>query len=128
MRRAPLTGAISVQADCVDLREKLEEAKKQQHSQEDMIRWLNKQVCWHHCSMLINPCRHLWVPTMTAICQVCQCMILQGALCGILRVQGCLCDLALRSQAARSAVMPHDAGERASAARILQAQDAGLQW
>ncbi|CAK0779091.1 hypothetical protein CVIRNUC_004694 [Coccomyxa viridis] len=32
------------QADCVDLREKLEEAKKQQHSQEDMIRWLNKQV------------------------------------------------------------------------------------
>ena len=90
VRRAPLTCTVSVQADRVDLREKLEEAKKQQHSQEDMIRWLNKQVCWHHCSMLINPCRHLWVPTMTAICQVCPCMLLQGALCGILRVQGCL--------------------------------------
>lgn len=33
-----------VQAECGELREKLQEAQKQQHSQEDMIRWLNTQV------------------------------------------------------------------------------------
>ena len=74
VRQAPLTCTVSVQADCVDLCEKLEEAKKQQRSQEDMIRWLNKQVFWHHCSMLMTLCRHLCVPTMTAICQVHPCM------------------------------------------------------
>lgn len=37
-----------MQAECTDLREKLQEAKKQQQSQDDMIRWLNNQV--HHPS------------------------------------------------------------------------------
>ena len=56
VRQAPLTCTVSVQADCADLLEKLEEAKKQQRSQEDMIRWLNKQVCWHHYSMIMTLC------------------------------------------------------------------------
>ena len=34
-----------MQAECGELRDKLQEAQKQQHSQEDMIRWLNTQVC-----------------------------------------------------------------------------------
>ena len=89
VRQVPLTCKVSVQADCADLREKLEEAKKQQRSQEDMIRWLNKQVCWHHCSMLMTLCRHLCISTMTAICLVCAGMISQGALCKTLRFQGC---------------------------------------
>jgi hypothetical protein len=37
-----------MQAECADLREKLQEARKQQQSQDDMIRWLNNQV--HHAS------------------------------------------------------------------------------
>lgn len=36
--------AAVTQAECADLREKLQEAKEQQRSQEDMIRWLNNQV------------------------------------------------------------------------------------
>ena len=74
----------------MDLREKLEEAKKQQRSQEDMIRWLNKQVCWPDCSMLMALCRHLWDPKISSNCQAYLCMIMQGVLCKILRVSLCL--------------------------------------
>ena len=67
MTQAPLTCTVFAQADCADLCEKLEGAKKQQRSQEDMIRWLNKQVCRHHCGKLMTLCRHLWFPTVTAM-------------------------------------------------------------
>ena len=51
-----------MQADCRQLREKLQEALKQQHSQENMIRWLNNQVC-HQSS-----CGHQSQEPMQALC------------------------------------------------------------
>ncbi len=54
-----------MQVECGELREKLQEAQKQQHSQEDMIRWLNNQVSYsHHCSyhlrQLRKTCAHIF--------------------------------------------------------------------
>lgn len=48
-----LSRADLSQAACAELREKLQDAKKQLHSQEDMIRWLNNQVS--HCNVPASP-------------------------------------------------------------------------
>ena len=51
-----------MQADCGELQEKLQETLKQQHGQENMIRWLNNQVC-HQSS-----CGHRSQEPMQALC------------------------------------------------------------